>query len=684
MRKILYALIALLLLISCVVFGAGAFLLWGIAQPQAVVHPIPTLEPVATIDALDISTSPTPATRAALVVTPSSVTPTAPTPEILTPADDTLNALLKQEFPVNNRVTLAEEFKGITPNLATPAAPRAYKLGDKETFWVSRDPNKGDNVQITATLRYINDVVYMWVEDGEDVSDADLKKSADYFAQNIYPTHHKYLGSEAIPGVDNNPHLNILNARIGGGIAGYYGQSDTLPTAIHDHSNRREMFYMSTQSTRPGTQYYNSVLAHEFAHMIHRYANARGEGSWLTEGFGDLGMELNGFEAGHQEAFAQNPDLQLTAWEVMPPGASIPHYGAAYLFLSYQLNRFGIDYIRSVFGSDTIGIPSVQQALDKFQPGMTFDQLFADWVAANFLHNDFDGARFEYGAEKLDIRPTADYANYPVNASDTVHQYGTDYLQLEPNGKNITFTFDGSDTVRVIPTDAHSGQSFWWSGRADLSDTTLTREIDLTAVKNATLEFWTWFDLEDDFDFAYVSISTDGGKTWEPLRGDTTTDRDLNATNYGNGITCKSGAGCGDWQAQSQWVPERMDLTPYAGKKILLRFQQVTDEVYTGGGFAIDDIAIPEIGFHDDAEKTDAAWQSAGFTRMDNLLPQRFIVQAIEFGKTPRVISIPLDAQNRGAYTPQDFGGAISRVVIAISGSTPVTWEQANYQYQIQ
>ncbi len=681
MRKILLALIALLALCICVVFGVGAYFWVGTSETSVVQFPIPTLEAALTPTG-DMPTITLSATRAAPSVAPSAL-PTVGAPKVLAATNVTLDALEKQNFPPNDRVRLAEELKGIQPNLATPAAPRQYRVGDKETFWVSRDPNRGDNQKITATLRYMNDVAYMWVEDGERVDDAALKKSADYFAQHIYPTHHKYLGSEAIPGVDNDPHLHILNARIEGGIAGYYGQSDTLPREINVQSNQREMFYMSTLSTRPGTEYYNSVLAHEFAHMIHRYANARGDGSWLTEGFGDLGMELNGFPAGHEAAFAQDPDLQLNAWQVFPPGVSIPHYGASYLFLSYQLNRFGIDYIRSVFASNTTGVASIQQALDKFQPGMTFDQLFADWVAANFLHDNFDGARFQYG-DALDFRPTTSYAQYPAQGGDTVHQYGADYIELKPDGKNVTFAFDGSDTVRVIPTNAHSGKSFWWSGRTDLSDTTLTRAVDLSGVKNATLKFWTWYDLEDDFDFAYVSVSTDGGKTWKPLAGNTTTDRNPNANNYGNGITCKSGAGCGDWQAQPQWIQEQMDLSPYAGQKILLRFEQVTDEVYTGGGFAIDDIEIPEIAFRDDAENPVAGWQSAGFTRMDNELPQRFIVQAIEYGKTPRVVPIALDAQNRGTYTPQGFGSDLARVVIIVSGSTPFTWEEANYQYTIQ
>lgn len=679
----MYALIALLTLAICAVFIAGAYALWAMPKPTAAVQAVTvvTVTPAAT-HAVTIPPTKAPSTQVALEATPPAP-PTAARPEIIAEADTTYDALSKQNPPANDRVLLAEEFKGVVPDLATPAAPRNYQVGDRETFWISRDPMKGKKDKITATLRYINDIVYMWVEDGQNVRDSDLKKSADYFAENIYPTNHKYLGSEAIPGVDNDPHLTILNANIGGGIAGYYGQMDTLPQAAYSSTNHREMFYMSTLSTRPGSQYYTSVLAHEFAHMIHRYANSRGESSWLTEGFGDLGMELNGFPAGHEAPFAQNPDLQLNAWQLNPPGSSIAHYGAAYLFLSYQLNRFGIDYIRSVFGSNTTGIPSVQQALDKFQPGMTFDQLFADWVAANFLHDGTEGNRFQYG-DPLDMRPTVGYSAYPAQGTDTVYQYGTDYIQLLPNGKDVTFTFDGSDTVRVIPTDAHSGKSFWWSGRTDLSNTTLTREIDLTNTSKATLKYWTWFDLEDDFDFAYVSVSGDGGKTWQPLKGSTTTERNLNAVNWGNGITCKSGASCGDWQAQPQWVPEQMDLSSYAGKKVLLRFEQVTDEVYTGGGFAVDDIEIPEIGFQDNAETAAPGWDAKGFTRMDNVLPQHFIVQAIEYGKTPRVVPIKLDAQNRGTYTPQGFGKDISKVVITVSGSTPFTWEQADYQYTIQ
>lgn len=701
MRKTYLALIAVLTLVVCIgVIALGYFLIKPSIKTTSFVSFTPAPIAADATPAVDNATAAnnTPSTETTAVAQPGS-TPQPSTPpaqagsvtrvptssSISIIADARARELADLEaiqYPSNDRIALEEEFKGVSVSVATPAVPKQYHVGDRETFWVNRDM-QSQNEKITATLHYMNNVVYMWVEDGERVDEAALKKSADVFANKIYPTDRKYLGSEANPGVDNDPHLHILNTRFEN-ASGYFSQSDTLPVEVNRHSNDKEMFYINTQSLRPGSQVYESVLSHEFAHMIHRNQNPRGESSWITEGFGDLGIELNGYQSGHEEAFAQDPDLQLTAWASLP-GLAIPHYGAAYLFMSYQLNRFGADYIRDVFSTNTTGIATIERALSKDEGGLSFDSIFADWVVANFINTPELGKRYNYGSGSLNIRPTAGYNQYPVQASDTVHQYGTDYIQMLPNGKDVTFTFDGADTVRAIPTDPYGGKYMWWSGRTDFSDSKLTREFDLTAVKKATLKFETWYDLEKDFDYAYVSASTDGGKTWQTLKGNTTTDSDPNAANYGNAFNCKSDAGCDNPDAQPKWIQETVDLSAYAGKKVLLRFEQITDEVFTAPGFAIDNIEIPEIGFSDNAENGDNGWQAQGFARIDNILPQHFIVQAIEFGATgTQVVPIQLDAQNRGTYTTNGFGKNLTRVVITISGSTPVTWETTDYQYQIR
>ncbi|HEY6040961.1 MAG TPA: hypothetical protein VIX58_02430, partial [Anaerolineae bacterium] len=213
-----------------------------------------------------------------------------------------------------------------------------------------------------------------------------------------------------------------------------------------------------------------------------------------------------------------------------------------------------------------------------------------------------------------------------------------------------------------------------------LSDTSLTRAVDLTNVKSATLRFWTWYDIEDGFDYGYVEASGDNGKTWKTLKGTTTTNADPNGANYGNGLTGMSKANASG--TASEWVQEQFDLSAFAGQKVQLRFEYVTDDEYVGAGWAIDDLEIPEINWGDDAE-TNADWQAHGFARIDNVLPQKYILQVVEFGNDFKVERINLDATNSGTLTINGVGRNVTRIVVAVSGATPVTWESGSYQLTV-
>jgi bacillopeptidase F (M6 metalloprotease family) len=190
--------------------------------------------------------------------------------------------------------------------------------------------------------------------------------------------------------------------------------------------------------------------------------------------------------------------------------------------------------------------------------------------------------------------------------------------------------FSAPTTQRIIPTDAHSGHMLWWSDRVDGLDSTLTRTVDLSTVTKATLSFWSWYDVEPDFDYVYVAVSTDG-QSWTTLKTNATTTDDPNGNNLGNGMTGLSGGG-----SKPAWVKQTADLGAYAGKKVQLRFEYVTDAALDFDGFALDDITIPEVGFADDAEQ-DGGWTANGFIRSSNVVKQRYIVQVIRFGAVPTV-----------------------------------------------
>ena len=69
-------------------------------------------------------------------------------------------------MPVNDPILLAERLKGkqdIAPTIPAPAQP--LKVGDQQKFWVTNSDTDVKR-QADATLRYINDKLYFWIENG--------------------------------------------------------------------------------------------------------------------------------------------------------------------------------------------------------------------------------------------------------------------------------------------------------------------------------------------------------------------------------------------------------------------------------------------------------------------------------------------------------------------------------------
>jgi bacillopeptidase F (M6 metalloprotease family) len=244
-----------------------------------------------------------------------------------------------------------------------------------------------------------------------------------------------------------------------------------------------------------------------------------------------------------------------------------------------------------------------------------------------------------------------------------VHEYAARYVALPQAAVHLTFS--GPTTQRIIPADAHSGHATWWSDRVDGLDSTLTRTVDLSSATKATLSFWSWYDIEPDFDYAYAAASADGGQTWTTLKTEATTADDPNGNNLGNGMTGRSGGG-----SKPAWTKQSTDLSAYAGKKILLRFEYVTDAALNFDGFALDDVTIPEIGFTDDAER-DNGWTANGFIRSSNVVTQRYVVQVIRFGAVPTVERHIVD----NGTLELDVDGSKDRKapILAVTGIAPRT-----------
>jgi len=164
------------------------------------------------------------------------------------------------------------------------------------------------------------------------------------------------------------------------------------------------------------------------------------------------------------------------------------------------------------------------------------------------------------------------------------------------------------------------------------------------------------------------------------LPGKNSTTTDPNGSSYGPAFTGNSGVSD---KSAARWVQEQVDLSAYAGKSILVRFEYITDDALNLPGWAIDDIAIPEIGYTDDGEKGEGGWQAAGFVRVDNVLPQRYAVQLVEMGKTTRVVRLPLDLQNRVKVSLDSFGREASKIILVVTPFAPTTTELSAFKFSV-
>ena len=122
-----------------------------------------------------------------------------------------------------------------------------------------------------------------------------------------------------------------------------------------------------------------------------------------------------------------------------------------------------------------------------------------------------------------------------------------------------------------------------------------------------------------------------------------------------------------------RWVQDAVDLSAYAGRKVLLRFEYVTDDATSLTGMAVDNIEDPELGFRDWAA-SEAGWTNEGFKRIERPMAQQFIVQVIR-GET--VERVALDAANLGSVR---LDGSET---IAISCATEGTAEVAPYTWSL-
>jgi carboxypeptidase T len=127
-------------------------------------------------------------------------------------------------------------------------------------------------------------------------------------------------------------------------------------------------------------------------------------------------------------------------------------------------------------------------------------------------------------------------------------------------------------------TDSPDG---FYSNFTNQSITTING-ITLQNASFAQLTFYAKWDIENNWDFVQLQLSTDSGFTWIPLCGE--------YTNNGNANQLLDQPLYDG--TQLNWVKETINLNTYLGQRVWFRFILVSDEAVTADGFYFDDFEV--------------------------------------------------------------------------------------------
>jgi immune inhibitor A len=159
---------------------------------------------------------------------------------------------------------------------------------------------------------------------------------------------------------------------------------------------------------------------------------------------------------------------------------------------------------------------------------------------------------------------------------------------LQADGQDQALVVDVPDEPVTSNYVTPSGGHAWWTSSADDLNTTLTRTLDLTGMKSATVTAKAWYDIEDGYDYLYAEYKDAAGK-WVQI---------------GAPI---SGTTNGKWSSLRFTVP--------GNGKVDFRFRYQSDGgVHLAGAF-IDDIVVKNGGttlLSDSAESGANGWTADG------------------------------------------------------------------------
>jgi immune inhibitor A len=191
------------------------------------------------------------------------------------------------------------------------------------------------------------------------------------------------------------------------------------------------------------------------------------------------------------------------------------------------------------------------------------------------------------------------WLNYQVGRAGETTAFRLGPVETNTKQAQGVFVILPKKTVVTQLATPIEGSKFFYSGAGDNLDNLMYKSFNLPS--GASLSAKVNFDIELDWDYAYLVASTDNGATWTNVATNLSTNTSPNGQNFGNGITGSTGG---------NWVDLTANLSGFTGN-VLLGFRYWTDGAVAPIGFMVDAINIT--GSPLEGAETETGWTFKGF-----------------------------------------------------------------------
>ena len=573
---------------------------------------------------------------------------------------------------------------------AAPRTAKAAKVEVGMTReWLGLDDVAGKFYRKNYTLRALGEHIEVWVaqdlafpagdcrKDPVTVTDAQVSSLVHEFDTNIYP---KETAAFSTP-----PDRDGSDPLLDGDFAGDGGRTVTLVDNVRDdnysdfpkNSTYIAGFFSSQlnglvdrnvmtidaydwkhrtganppdQATdelctsRPARpRLYEATFAHEWQHLLQSYTD-KDEELWVNEGLSDYAQSLTGYvdttkgvhhrgADGHLYCFqgfgvvktAYNttpkdcggPQGSLNLWEEGEPAEVLADYGHVFQFMLYLRDRFGPEVLSRIHRDGTRrGIAGIAAALP-----VPFYDVLHDFQVMTLVDKPVGDGDPRFTSRSL--RSTVNLKNPSAYARPGAAPNGADYVPLKKNPRSVTFK--GAKTLPPLPMTWTLKDGALFSG--DAASTDASAVIAVTVPKDdPQLRMRARYGAERAYDFGYVTVSTDGGRSYQAVQGDNTIAGPL-----GPGVSGNTGGA---------FVGHSYDLSAYAGKKVLLGLRYVSDAAVNEGGWYVTDLDVGGTKVAADPKLF------RSFTQVRPTPVQRWVVRLIGLDGT-RFLEVPVGEVGR-------------------------------------